>query len=80
VYTTHLHRFLPLLRLMLYSLTHRMDEADDLEAWSADATTISGVHGPLPVAMDGEVVKLDNPLRFRTRPRALRVFAPVITA
>jgi diacylglycerol kinase family enzyme len=76
VYTTHLYRIFPLLRLMLYSLTHSLDDADELEAWPTRELTLSSALGPLPVAADGEVLKPQSPLRFRIRPRALRVFVP----
>jgi diacylglycerol kinase family enzyme len=42
-----------------------------------DALEIQSRASRLRVALDGEVTILEPPLRYRTRPRALRVFAPV---
>jgi diacylglycerol kinase family enzyme len=43
-----------------------------LQNWSARTFDIEAA-GPVPAGIDGESVKLDPPLRFRTRPEALRV-------
>jgi hypothetical protein len=43
-----------------------------LQNWSARTFDIEAA-GPVPAGIDGESVKLDPPLRFRTRPDALRV-------
>jgi diacylglycerol kinase family enzyme len=40
--------------------------------WSAPSFEIEG-DGPVAVAIDGEAARLDPPLRFRSRPSALRV-------
>ncbi len=40
--------------------------------WAAAVYEVTA-EGPVPVGIDGEAVMLDPPLRFRTRPRALRV-------
>ena len=76
VYTTPVHRVFPLLRMILQSFAHRLEEASDLESWAAQEILLSTPHGPLPVALDGEIVKVNEPLRFQIRPRALRVFVP----
>jgi diacylglycerol kinase family enzyme len=43
-----------------------------VEAWSAPSFEVRS-DGPVAAGIDGEAVKLDPPLRFRTRPHALRV-------
>jgi diacylglycerol kinase family enzyme len=43
-----------------------------VEEWSAPSFEVRS-DGPVAAGIDGEAVKLDPPLRFRTRPQALRV-------
>jgi diacylglycerol kinase family enzyme len=43
-----------------------------VEEWSAPSFEVRS-DGPVAAGIDGEAAKLDPPLRFRTRPRALRV-------
>lgn len=54
----------------------RLREARDFDALFASAIDIETHHERLPVAIDGEVVLLEAPLRYRIRPGALRVIAP----
>lgn len=77
LYTTRAHRRLTLLRLAWQTLTRNIDAVDGLEEHGVSAATISPLRGgSLPLAIDGEVCDLPPPLRFRIRPRALRVVAP----
>jgi diacylglycerol kinase family enzyme len=79
LYTAHVHRHLPALRLVWQALFRRRpDEADALDAEPADAITIENETGrTVPVAADGELIDVRSPLTFRTRARALRVLAPL---
>src|SRR5579884_2323648 len=43
-----------------------------MQQWSAPSFEVSS-DGSVSVGVDGEALKLDTPLRFRTRPQALRV-------
>ena len=43
-----------------------------VQQWSAPSFEVRS-DGPVSAGIDGEALKLDPPLRFRTRPRALRV-------
>ena len=43
-----------------------------MQQWSAPSFEV-GSDGPVAAGIDGEALKLDPPLRFRTRPQALRV-------
>ena len=43
-----------------------------VQQWSAPTFEVSS-DGPVAAGIDGEALKLDPPLRFRTRPRTLRV-------
>lgn len=80
IYAIHAHRHLAVLRLVLQSLWRRLDDVGYLEASPARAAVVRGTTGPLVVAADGEVLELPGPLRFRIRPRALRVLVPRATA
>jgi diacylglycerol kinase family enzyme len=59
------------LRALVGRLSPRDVEQHDVAAFCLDAH-----NGELPVARDGEAHPLQPPLRFATRPRALRVCAP----
>ena len=43
-----------------------------VQQWSAPSFEVSS-DGPVAAGIDGEALKLEPPLRFRTRPQALRV-------
>jgi len=76
VYTAHAHRHLTIVRMFFQSLLRRIDAADALEAQAGTEVVIEHPAGPLAAAVDGELVQLESPLRFRIRPRALRVLLP----
>ncbi len=78
LYTAHVHRHLPVLRLVWQTLTrHRPDAADALDSEPAREITIESEAGrSVPVAADGELLAIETPLVFRIRARALRVLAP----
>lgn len=67
--------------LALRALFGRLDPEKDFVSvglpWAEVATTW---RRSLRVALDGEVTRLPTPLRYRVRPRALRVLAPPDTA
>ena len=59
------------------ALLGRLDPARDFEWEGLPALEVATVwRRSLPVALDGEVMRLATPLRYRVRPRALRVLAP----
>lgn len=76
VYTAHAHRHLTILRMFFQSLFRRIDTADALEAQAGQEVVIEHPGGGLAAAVDGELILLQSPLRFRIRPRALRVLRP----
>ncbi len=82
IYSTRARRMLTLLRLMWQSLRRAIDQVDGLGKLEVTAAVISSENGvALPIAVDGELVDLKPPLRFRIRPGALVVLAPAaITA
>lgn len=53
-----------------------MDQERDLDTFQLSEAEISAKTSRLPVALDGEVKIMHNPLHYRSRPRALRVLAP----
>lgn len=57
-----------------------IDQAADFEALDADVVEIGMGASRVPVALDGEVVTMRTPLRYRARPGALRVLAPPVGA
>lgn len=76
LYMTRARRHGALIRLIWQTLTRRIDTADELEVHSVTDATISGSGSPVPVAADGEILKVTQPLRFRSLPAALRVLVP----
>jgi diacylglycerol kinase family enzyme len=54
----------------------RMDQARDLDTFQLGEAEIGAKTSRLPVALDGEVKIMHTPLRYRARPRALRVIVP----
>ena len=69
----------PLVRLALRSMLGLARSAE-LRTFSASTAEIISRTSRLPVALDGEVKMLRPPLHYRTRPGALRVFAPASAA
>jgi len=76
VYVTHRGGRLALLALALRALVGRLNQSRDFEGTTATELRIESRHKRLLVATDGEVAAFDLPLRYRIRPRALRVMAP----
>ena len=62
-----------LLMLALRALLGRLRQARDFEALTTDEIVIESRHGYLRVAADGELTMMKPPLRYRTRPAALKV-------
>jgi diacylglycerol kinase family enzyme len=66
-----------LLNMALRAAAGRLDQARDFAMLRGlGEVEIASRASRLPVALDGEVAVLRPPLRYRSRPRALRVFAP----
>jgi diacylglycerol kinase family enzyme len=59
-------------------LNHLRD--GDLEMFAAKVLMVSSRHKHLEVSADGEVFRLDTPLQYRSRPKALRVVVPAVDA
>jgi diacylglycerol kinase family enzyme len=67
---------LSLARLALRMFLGRLEQADDFEAHGATEIWVETARRRLKVAKDGEVLSLQPPLTFRSRPAALRVLVP----
>ncbi|HYP16373.1 MAG TPA: hypothetical protein VEQ65_04105, partial [Opitutus sp.] len=80
IYSTPARGHWSLLRLVFQALLRRLDDASALDIRAATEASVSVRRGPLHVACDGEAVDLVQPLRFRIRPGALHVLAPLATA
>jgi diacylglycerol kinase family enzyme len=62
--------------MALRALVGRLPAGGDLEVRRVPEITIDSRKRRLRVLVDGEVVYLRPPLRYRIRPRALRVLVP----
>jgi diacylglycerol kinase family enzyme len=76
IYTTRAARHGAILRFIWQSLLRTIDAVDGLEKIELTEATVHHNYAGLPVALDGELAALQSPLRFRTRPGALRVLVP----
>jgi diacylglycerol kinase family enzyme len=65
-----------LLKLVLRATFGRLDEATDFDVHRVAEAEIASRASRLAVAVDGEVVVLHPPLRYRSRARSLRIIAP----
>lgn len=66
-----------LARAMLRALLGRLDQARDFAVISGCEARVDSPRTRLHVAADGEATVLDTPLRYRIRPRALKLIAPL---
>jgi diacylglycerol kinase family enzyme len=76
VYVAEHTNRLGLAALMLRALVGRLEHADQLDTMCLEELEIDCPRRPLRVSLDGEVVRLATPLRYRVRPRALKVLVP----
>lgn len=67
---------LGMIGLLLLGLVRDLKTTAYVDSWTLSGFTIETREGTLPVYLDGEVVVLESPLRYRTRPRALPVILP----
>jgi diacylglycerol kinase family enzyme len=76
VYVTRPLTTLQLWRLAVRGFVRGLHGAEELEAVCARELIVNARRRRLRVAMDGEIVRLDLPLRYRFREAALRVLVP----
>lgn len=67
---------LGLLGVALLGLVLDVKRTDRFERWQLPELTIETSQKAVPVYLDGEVTVMSSPLRYRTRPLALRVLLP----
>jgi diacylglycerol kinase family enzyme len=65
-----------LLKIALAALFGRLSDSGDLDAMSVGEVSVQARRRRLRVALDGEVVVMRLPLRYRIHPAALRVIVP----
>jgi diacylglycerol kinase family enzyme len=70
--TRRFHMFWVLLRTLV-----RRGKHDDFEEHTVERADIATTKRSVKVALDGEVVRMRPPLTYKSRPGALRVFAPI---
>jgi diacylglycerol kinase family enzyme len=63
-------------RLIIEAIFGDVCSLDGFDSFTAAAVALDAGTARLQASVDGEVVTLDNPLRFRVRPGALRVIVP----
>lgn len=77
VYAVSHRSRLSLIWFALRTLAGRADFSTDFEAiGECEALTVEAHSGSIEIALDGELLRLETPLRFRIEPGALRVIAP----
>jgi diacylglycerol kinase family enzyme len=68
-----------LMAIGMRALLNRL-RGGDIDMFAAKDLLVSTRHKHLEVSADGEVFRLDAPLRYRSRPKALRVVVPAADA
>jgi diacylglycerol kinase family enzyme len=67
------------LRLAARTLLGRLEQTRDFEAVATSEFELRTHGSHVRLAVDGEVLPMISPLRFRVQPRALRVLAPLVS-
>lgn len=65
-----------IVRLALRALVGRLRQDRDFEALTVPEVEVVTPRRTVRVALDGELHRMESPLRYRVRPRALRVLVP----
>ena len=76
LYLTHRTGRFGLFRLAFHALLGRVDQAKDFDVFGLTEARIETRKRHLLVALDGEVERMETPLRYRIRPAALQVLVP----
>lgn len=66
--------------LMIRAILGRLDAVRDFEAVTSTEVVVRLRRKHLNVAFDGEVTRMQSPLRYRIRPQALRVIVPPVAS
>src|SRR4029453_12391566 len=65
-----------IVRLVLRAMVGRLRQDKDFEAITVPEVQVGLPRGAVRGALDGEVFRMETPIRYRIRPGALRVLAP----
>lgn len=65
-----------LLRLTVRGLLRMLEQEESLESFCADTLVVQHRRLGMSVALDGEILRIKPPLRFRSRPQAIRLMMP----
>jgi diacylglycerol kinase family enzyme len=76
VYILNADRRPGLVRLAWQVLRKGAEEVKELDLLTVEMATVETRHPRLQVALDGEVMSLESPMTYRTRPASLRVYVP----
>ena len=76
IFTMRSRNFWALVRLFWLALRNRLTEAQDFDAWFGRELIVHSHRKHLRVSRDGELCRLQSPLRYRVRPGELLVFRP----
>jgi diacylglycerol kinase family enzyme len=60
----------------MLALLGKLKDRDEFAAFSTKEAVVESRRGLIRVSLDGEVVIMRPPLRYRMRPASLRVFTP----
>jgi diacylglycerol kinase family enzyme len=80
VYVLNAERRVGLLRLAWQVLLKGVDEVKELDLLTVTRAMIETRRSRLQVALDGEVLVIESPLEYRSRPAALQVYVPASTS
>jgi YegS/Rv2252/BmrU family lipid kinase len=80
LYVLNAERRPGLLRLALKVLLEGAERVKELDLFTVEEVAVETRRRRTQVALDGEVVTLESPLHYRTRPAALRVHVPATTS
>ena len=76
LYVLNAERRPGLLGLALKTLVEGAERIKELDLFTVEQVAVETRRRRLQVALDGEVVTLESPLNYRSRPRALKVHVP----
>jgi diacylglycerol kinase family enzyme len=76
IYLLHHNGRWGLFLLVLHTIFGRLKQNKDFEEFRATELTMHSRRRRTLVALDGEVRLMDYPLKYRVRPKALRVISP----
>ena len=80
LYVLNAERRPGLLGLALKTLVEGAERVKELDLFTVEQVAVETRRRRLQVALDGEVVTLESPLNYRSRPRALKVHVPATTS